>query len=297
MSSDIPKVRFTDAAAEAFQRCGIPEELQTLEDFDMVRGDGLIVDAVGEATGRETQLYPIPFGSILVGGEEYKFDADSGVVISSGATVEGELRAGPRTILYDGSSVLGQVVLGDDCKIYGLVEDSHLGDSVSVASGASVTGSRTGNEVSIGAGAEIKHSIIGSSTSIGQESTVHAFRIGDETSIGSHCKLETDTTVGNYNLLQDYSHLAEGAKTLDEVTLQSGAEIGTRTTVEARVTLGRDVRVGADSTIGEGSYVLTGVRLPDGVEIQPRTLIHDDTYVQIAHVDTVFPEQPTTPAT
>jgi bifunctional UDP-N-acetylglucosamine pyrophosphorylase / glucosamine-1-phosphate N-acetyltransferase len=163
--------------------------------------------------------------------------------------IDAQVEVGPDTIIEPYVQILGATKIGSDCRIrsYSVVQESLLGDGVTVRNGCILDGAEVGSGAVLGPYAHLR-----------PES-----RIGEEAHVGNFCETKKVT-------------LGRGSKA-NHLTYLGDAVIGAGTNIGAGVitcnydgvhkhttTIGDGVFVGSDSTLvapislGDGAYVGAG---------------------------------------
>ena len=172
------------------------------------------------------------------------------------SVISEDVTVGPDTIIEPYVQLLGHTSVGTGCRIrsYSVIEDTTIGDSVTIRNGSIITQSQIASKALIG-----PYSHIRPESSIGE---------------GAH--------VGNFVETKKV-HLGEGAKA-NHLSYLGDAEIGAHTNIGAgtitcnydgvgkhRTTIGTNAFVGSDSTlvapisIGDGAYIAAGSTITEDV--------------------------------
>ena len=220
------------------------------QDGEMVRSITLNDSAEGIGVNSRVDLAKVEL--VLRNRICVKWMSD-GVTIPDPSTVYIDTTAeiGRDTIVLPNSHIIGDVVIGSDCKIgpNSVVKDSKLGDSCivsgSVVSGSELerdvyvgsfssirSGSYLGCGVHIGTSAEVKNSKLGSGTKSG-----HFSYIGDA-DVGSNVNIGAGTVTCNYDGLRK-----------NVTKIEDGAMIGSDTMLVAPVKVGANAKTGAGSVV------------------------------------------------
>lgn len=178
---------------------------------------------------------------------------DAGVTIIDPAHtyVQAGVQVGQDTVLYPGTILEGETVIGRDCQIGPGVRliDCHVGDqcrleqllAIESVLGNGVTagpftylrpGTRLGDEVKIGGFVEVKNSRVGEKSKI-----PHLSYVGDA-DIGAGVNIGAGVIVVNYD-----------GKTKHRTIIEDGAFVGCNVNLVAPVTVGRGAYVAAGSTV------------------------------------------------
>ena len=172
------------------------------------------------------------------------------------AVIDEDVTVGPDTILEPYVQLLGRTKVGSECRIrsYSVIEDTQIGDHVTVRNGSIITGSTIADGALIGPYAHVRpESVIGE---------------------GAH--------VGNF-VETKKTHLGAGAKA-NHLTYLGDAEVGAGTNIGAgtitcnydgvnkhRTLIGENAFIGSNSAmvapiaIGNGAYVAAGSTLTEDV--------------------------------
>ena len=157
-------------------------------------------------------------------GQDTRIDEDTQIGYGA-AHPDDETRIGDRTRIRSGSTIYGDVRIGDDCATGHNVlirEGTRIGDDTVIGTETVLDGKCT----------------IGSHVSLQTRSYVPPFTtIHDEVFLGPHAVLTND------------EHPVKNAGTLQGPTLERGATIGANATVLPGKTIGRDAFVAAGSVV------------------------------------------------
>ncbi|NLK97085.1 MAG: bifunctional UDP-N-acetylglucosamine diphosphorylase/glucosamine-1-phosphate N-acetyltransferase GlmU [Epulopiscium sp.] len=180
---------------------------------------------------------------------------DEGVTIidPENTYIEPDVSIGIDTIIYPGSIIQGETVIGEDCIIgpNTRIEHAKIGNDVSIESsvvleseiGSSTTvgpfayirpNSKIGSHIKIGDFVEVKNSTIGNNTKVS-----HLTYIGDA-DVGANVNFGCGTVIVNY----------DGRKK-HRTTIEDGAFIGCNTNLVSPVTVHKEAYTAAGSTITE----------------------------------------------
>jgi bifunctional UDP-N-acetylglucosamine pyrophosphorylase/glucosamine-1-phosphate N-acetyltransferase len=172
------------------------------------------------------------------------------------SVISEDVTIGPDTIIEPYVQLLGHTTIGSECRIrsYSVIEDTHIGDKVTVRNGSIISQSEIANGAIIG-----PYSHVRPESSIGE---------------GAH--------VGNF-VETKKAHLGAGAKA-NHLSYIGDAEIGANTNIGAgtitcnydgvgkhRTTIGKNAFIGSDSTlvapiaIGDGAYIAAGSTITEDV--------------------------------
>jgi len=180
----------------------------------------------------------------------------SGVTIErpETVTVDAQVRVGADTIIEPGTRLLGDTVIGEDCRIGAgsIIEDAILGDRVRVAPMTMIESSRLGEDSRVGPYARVRPgSDVGArahvgnfvelkKTNLGEGSKANHLAYLGDSEIGERVNVGAGTITCNYDGVSKHlTHIGDGAF------------IGSNSTLVAPVTIGDDAYVGAGSVITE----------------------------------------------
>lgn len=180
----------------------------------------------------------------------------SGVTIErpETVTVDAQVRVGADTIIEPGTRLLGDTVIGEDCRIGAgsIIEDAVLGDRVRVAPMTMIESSRLGEDSRVGPYARVRPgSDVGArahvgnfvelkKTNLGEGSKANHLAYLGDSEIGERVNVGAGTITCNYDGVSKHlTHIGDGAF------------IGSNSTLVAPVTIGDDAYVGAGSVITE----------------------------------------------
>ena len=154
-------------------------------------------------------------------------------VVRPDTHILGESRIG-RDCEVGPNSIVTDSVIGDDCRVVSSsVEESNLGDRVSVGPFSRVRGgSRLMDDVYLGTSVEVKNSVLGPGTK-----STHFSYIGDAV-VGSNVNIGAGTVTCNY----------DGVKK-NQTTIGDGAFIGSGSMLVAPVNIGARASTGAGSVV------------------------------------------------
>lgn len=182
-----------------------------------------------------------------------RYHMENGVTIcdSSSTYIAPSVKIGMDTVIYPGTVLEGNTVIGDDCKIgpYTKLTDVVVGDGTEIkfTSGTEATvgknttvgpyayirpNSKIGDNVKIGDFVEVKNSVIGNGTKVS-----HLTYIGDS-DVGERINFGCGTVTVNY----------DGKKKF-RTTIEDDSFIGCNTNLIAPVTVGKGSYIAAGSTI------------------------------------------------
>jgi bifunctional UDP-N-acetylglucosamine pyrophosphorylase/glucosamine-1-phosphate N-acetyltransferase len=163
--------------------------------------------------------------------------------------IDAEVVAGPDTVVEPFTQLLGATRIGSDCRIrsYSVIQNSQLGDNVTVRNGCILDGAEIGDGAVLGPYAHLR-----------PES-----RIGPEAHVGNFCETKK-ITLGRGSKANHLSYLGDAV-------IGAGVNVGAGVitcnydgTKKHTTTIGDGVFVGSDSTlvapisIGDGAYVAAG---------------------------------------
>ncbi len=167
-------------------------------------------------------------------------------------TIDGGVRIGRDTIIEPFARILGETVIGEDCRIGSctIIQDSTLGDRVEVGPFSIVGTSQVGSDAHVGpyarlrmenqveAGAHVGNFVELKKTRLGTGAkAMHLAYLGDS-SIGANVNIGAGTITCNYDGVAKH-----------RTTIQDGAFVGSNSTLVAPVEIGTGSYVGAGSVI------------------------------------------------
>lgn len=122
---------------------------------------------------------------------------------------------------YDGRSV----ALGKGTTVEGrLVGPAHVGDGVTIARGALVSGRTVlGRNVSIGAGAHVDGAVVLDGAVVGANTSITHAIVGPGVQLGASCRVGKGVVLGEGVVLGAENHLEAGARLFPNVSLPDGA--------------------------------------------------------------------------
>lgn len=180
---------------------------------------------------------------------------DGVTIVNPEATyIDENVEVGPDTIIEPGVSLLGRTRVGRTCllRLYSTIEDSVLGDRVTVRMCSVITGTEVASDVVIGPFAHLRDgAVIEQEARIGNFVEVKKTRVGrgskalhlaylGDAAIGSKVNVGAVTVTCNY----------DGEKK-NPTIVENGCFIGSGAMLVAPVRIGRGAYVGAGSTITE----------------------------------------------
>jgi bifunctional UDP-N-acetylglucosamine pyrophosphorylase / glucosamine-1-phosphate N-acetyltransferase len=183
---------------------------------------------------------------------------DDGVTIFRPETsvIDSTVTVGADTIVEPFVQLLGRTAIGSGCRIrsYSVIEDSTIGDDVSVLNGSIVTSSQVARSAVIGPYSRLRpESEIGEGAHIGNFVEIKKSRVGAK-SKANHLTYIGDTDIGPGTNV--------GAGT---ITCNYDGKNKHRTTIGANVFVGSDSTLVAPLTIADGSYIAAGSTITEDV--------------------------------
>jgi bifunctional UDP-N-acetylglucosamine pyrophosphorylase / glucosamine-1-phosphate N-acetyltransferase len=183
---------------------------------------------------------------------------DEGVTIFRPETsvIDSTVTVGADTIVEPFVQLLGRTAIGSGCRIrsYSVIEDSTIGDDVSVLNGSIVTSSQVARSAVIGPYSRLRpESEIGEGAHIGNFVEIKKSRVGAK-SKANHLTYIGDTDIGPGTNV--------GAGT---ITCNYDGKNKHRTTIGANVFVGSDSTLVAPLTIADGSYIAAGSTITEDV--------------------------------
>jgi bifunctional UDP-N-acetylglucosamine pyrophosphorylase / glucosamine-1-phosphate N-acetyltransferase len=170
--------------------------------------------------------------------------------------IDAEVSVGPDTVIEPYVQLLGRTRIGSDCRIrsYSVIQDSLLGDGVTVRNGCVLDGAEVGDGAVLGPYAHLR-----------PES-----RIGSRAHVGNFCETKK-VTLGAGSKANHLSYLGDAE-------IGAGVNIGAGTITcnydgahKHTTSIGDGAFIGSDSTlvapvsIGEGAYVAAGSSITEDV--------------------------------
>jgi bifunctional UDP-N-acetylglucosamine pyrophosphorylase / glucosamine-1-phosphate N-acetyltransferase len=183
---------------------------------------------------------------------------DDGVTIFRPETsvIDSTVTVGTDTIVEPFVQLLGRTTIGSGCRIrsYSVIEDSTIGDEVTVLNGSIVTSSQVAKSAVIGPYSRLRpESEIGEGAHIGNFVEIKKSRVGAK-SKANHLTYIGDTDIGPGTNV--------GAGT---ITCNYDGKNKHRTTIGANVFIGSDSTLVAPLAIADGSYIAAGSTITEDV--------------------------------
>jgi bifunctional UDP-N-acetylglucosamine pyrophosphorylase / glucosamine-1-phosphate N-acetyltransferase len=183
---------------------------------------------------------------------------DDGVTIFRPETsvIDSTVTVGADTIVEPFVQLLGRTTIGGGCRIrsYSVIEDSTIGDDVTVLNGSIVTSSQVAKSAVIGPYSRLRpESEIGEGAHIGNFVEIKKSRVGAK-SKANHLSYIGDTDIGPGTNV--------GAGT---ITCNYDGKNKYRTTIGANVFVGSDSTLVAPLSIADGSYIAAGSTITEDV--------------------------------
>jgi bifunctional UDP-N-acetylglucosamine pyrophosphorylase / glucosamine-1-phosphate N-acetyltransferase len=183
---------------------------------------------------------------------------DDGVTIFRPETsvIDSTVTVGTDTIVEPFVQLLGRTTIGSGCRIrsYSVIEDSTIGDDVTVQNGSIVTSSQVAKSAVIGPYSRLRpESEIGEGAHIGNFVEIKKSRVGAK-SKANHLSYIGDTEIGPGTNV--------GAGT---ITCNYDGKNKHRTTIGANVFVGSDSTLVAPLAIADGSYIAAGSTITEDV--------------------------------
>jgi bifunctional UDP-N-acetylglucosamine pyrophosphorylase/glucosamine-1-phosphate N-acetyltransferase len=183
---------------------------------------------------------------------------DDGVTIFRPETsvIDSTVTVGADTIVEPFVQLLGRTTIGSGCRIrsYSVIEDSTIGDAVTVLNGSIVTSSQVARSAVIGPYSRLRpESEIGEGAHIGNFVEIKKSRVGAK-SKANHLSYIGDTDIGPGTNV--------GAGT---ITCNYDGKNKHRTTIGANVFVGSDSTLVAPLVIADGSYIAAGSTITEDV--------------------------------
>ncbi len=183
---------------------------------------------------------------------------DDGVTIFRPETsvIDSMVTVGADTIVEPFVQLLGRTTIGGGCRIrsYSVIEDSTIGDDVTVLNGSIITSSQVAKSAVIGPYSRLRpESEIGEGAHIGNFVEIKKSRVGAK-SKANHLSYIGDTEIGPGTNV--------GAGT---ITCNYDGKNKHRTTIGANVFVGSDSTLVAPLAIADGSYIAAGSTITEDV--------------------------------
>jgi bifunctional UDP-N-acetylglucosamine pyrophosphorylase / glucosamine-1-phosphate N-acetyltransferase len=183
---------------------------------------------------------------------------DDGVTIFRPETsvIDSTVTVGADTIVEPFVQLLGRTTIGGGCRIrsYSVIEDSTIGDDVTVLNGSIVTSSQVAKSAVIGPYSRLRpESEIGEGAHIGNFVEIKKSRVGAKSKV-NHLSYIGDTEIGPGTNV--------GAGT---ITCNYDGKNKHRTTIGANVFVGSDSTLVAPLAIADGSYIAAGSTITEDV--------------------------------
>jgi bifunctional UDP-N-acetylglucosamine pyrophosphorylase / glucosamine-1-phosphate N-acetyltransferase len=172
------------------------------------------------------------------------------------SVIDSTVTVGADTIVEPFVQLLGQTAIGSGCRIrsYSVIEDSTIGDDVTVLNGSIVTSSQVARSAVIGPYSRLRpESEIGEGAHIGNFVEIKKSRVGAK-SKANHLTYIGDTDIGPGTNV--------GAGT---ITCNYDGKNKHRTTIGANVFVGSDSTLVAPLAIADGSYIAAGSTITEDV--------------------------------
>ena len=168
--------------------------------------------------------------------------------------IDSDVQVGPDTVIEPFVQLLGRTKIGSECRIrsFSVISDSELGDKVLVRPGCIIDQSRIlagallgpyshlRPESEVGEGAHVGNFVETKKARLGRGSKANHLTYLGDAEIGEGVNVGAGTITCNYD-----------GKAKHRTTIESGAFIGSDSTLVAPVRIGRDAYVAAGSTITE----------------------------------------------
>jgi bifunctional UDP-N-acetylglucosamine pyrophosphorylase / glucosamine-1-phosphate N-acetyltransferase len=183
---------------------------------------------------------------------------DDGVTIFRPETsvIDSTVTVGADTIVEPFVQLLGRTAIGSDCRIrsYSVIEDSTIGDDVTVLNGSIITSSQVSKSAVIGPYSRLRpESEICEGAHIGNFVEIKKSRVGAKSKV-NHLSYIGDTDIGPGTNV--------GAGT---ITCNYDGKNKHRTTIGANVFVGSDSTLVAPLAIADGSYIAAGSTITEDV--------------------------------
>jgi bifunctional UDP-N-acetylglucosamine pyrophosphorylase/glucosamine-1-phosphate N-acetyltransferase len=183
---------------------------------------------------------------------------DDGVTIFRPETsvIDGTVTVGADTIVEPFVQLLGRTVIGSGCRIrsYSVIEDSTIGDDVSVQNGSIVSSAQVAKNAVIGPYARLRpESEIGEGAHVGNFVEIKKSRVGANAK-ANHLSYLGDADIG------PGTNVGAGV-----ITCNYDGKNKHRTTIGANVFVGSDSTLVAPLTIADGSYIAAGSTITEDV--------------------------------
>lgn len=261
---------FTEGINEAFDRCGTPQDMRTVE------GD-FYLEAV-----------TVPVRTPITDPSELKTEKRDGLTFVVPETDERQTQFFiiPKQIFYqDRITEQGQdppKAIPAPKRAYNPEETYYLTPEGSVISPRATI--RVNANLNLGPRTVIGHTaVISTALTAGRECLVNG--IVDNATLGDHVRLARDSSVkpncniGSYSRIGEGTAIDEGAILRKVVIVGDKARIGTRTTIgggssiDHHAVVGADVQTGANLTLGRSARVDGHTTIGEKVAIGPGTMI------------------------
>jgi bifunctional UDP-N-acetylglucosamine pyrophosphorylase / glucosamine-1-phosphate N-acetyltransferase len=183
-------------------------------------------------------------------------------VMAAGATVfypstcviDSDVQIGPDTTIEPFVQLLGKTRIGSECRVrsYSVINNSDIGDSVTILPGTIMDDSRIGNSAiigpysrlrpgsEIGEGAHLGNFVETKKMKLGKGSKANHLTYLGDAEIGSGVNVGAGTITCNYDGVHKH-----------KTTIEDGAFVGSDATLVAPVTIGKNAYVAAGSCITE----------------------------------------------
>jgi bifunctional UDP-N-acetylglucosamine pyrophosphorylase / glucosamine-1-phosphate N-acetyltransferase len=183
---------------------------------------------------------------------------DDGVTIFRPETsvIDSAVTVGADTIVEPFVQLLGRTVIGSGCRIrsYSVIEDSTIGDDVSVQNGSIVSSAQVAKNAVIGPYARLRpESEIGEGAHVGNFVEIKKSRVGAKAK-ANHLSYIGDADIG------PGTNVGAGV-----ITCNYDGKNKHRTTIGANVFVGSDSTLVAPLTIADGSYIAAGSTITEDV--------------------------------
>jgi bifunctional UDP-N-acetylglucosamine pyrophosphorylase / glucosamine-1-phosphate N-acetyltransferase len=183
---------------------------------------------------------------------------DDGVTIFRPETsvIDSAVTVGADTIVEPFVQLLGRTTIGSGCRIrsYSVIEDSTIGDDVSVQNGSIVSSAQVAKNAVIGPYARLRpESEIGEGAHVGNFVEIKKSRVGAKAK-ANHLSYIGDADIG------PGTNVGAGV-----ITCNYDGKNKHRTTIGANVFVGSDSTLVAPLTIADGSYIAAGSTITEDV--------------------------------
>jgi UDP-N-acetylglucosamine diphosphorylase / glucose-1-phosphate thymidylyltransferase / UDP-N-acetylgalactosamine diphosphorylase / glucosamine-1-phosphate N-acetyltransferase / galactosamine-1-phosphate N-acetyltransferase len=159
--------------------------------------------------------------------------------VESGASIQGKVAIGARSVVKSGAKISGPVTIGEGCTI---------GNGAVINAYPSI-----GNDVMIGENSVVEGSIVFEKVKIGKNVTVSHSVIGEKVMIGDNCQLQSTPNTGK----TVQSHVKD--KMVDSGLPKFGATLADTVVLGTNVKIASGVKVWPGKHIGDNAIVDTDV--------------------------------------